>query len=406
MATGDGKGVNGRVEGTVGGLVTGWAWNPHAPEERLTIAVWVNGRPVASGVADQRLRRLKKAGIGDGRHAFEIRLPDEVASIDRPRVAVRVEGAPGKLPVLETWAETGAEEPWASVQLVEETRGLPAAPIEDDAPAPEDDPATAALTGRDGWLFGLTETETVRLRALQRVVDELQEGATLLEQLGIRYVVAITPPKLAVHPELATVATAGVAGCARELEALSRDSDSLETLDLLPVLLDARRHGPLYLPREETLSAVGAFHVARALVKRAGPPLKALALGAMALAPALESGAGGLDELPMVGAPEQAPGELPDAIDAAALQALRMPAGGHLELDGHPPPRVYEQADAGPLPRAALIGDSVIHQVAPWLAETSARLVVLSTPRVPLVPIELEHPAVVFHLLDDRLLAA
>jgi len=41
----------------------------------------------------------------------------------------------------------------------------------------------------------------------------------------------------------------------------------------------------------------------------------------------------------------------------------------------------------------------VIHALAPWLAETTSRLVVLSAARAPLVPIELEHPAVVFHVL-------
>lgn len=403
------KVADGRVEGTPGGVVTGWAWNPSDPEERVIVEVWVNRVPVAGGVADQHAPGLAKAGIGDGHHAFAIALPEAVAAEDQPRVAVRVQGALGLLPVLENWSQTGDGEPWSTVQLISDDGPLPPPPIPDDAPPPVAEPATAALTGRDGWLFGLSPTEAERLRGLRGVVEELQESATLLDQLAIRYVVAIAPPKLAVHPELATMPTAGVPRCAPELEALARDSDSLEVFDLLPVLLDARRHGELYLPREETLSALGAFHVHRALVKRAGPVgpgLRALPIEAMALAPALESGEEPLAALPTLGDPADPEAEQPEGIDAAALRALRMPAGGHLELDGLPAPRVYERGDAQQLPRAVLVGDPVVHAVAPWLAEATSRLVVLSATRAPLVPIELEHPAVVFHLLDDRRLLA
>jgi hypothetical protein len=386
--------------------VTGWAWNPNEPQERVTVSIWVNGRQVASGLADQHAGGLKKAGIGDGHHAFAIQLPDEVTAESDPRVAVRVDGALGSLPLLESWADTGDEEPWASVRLTEDTRPLPATPIEDDVPPAESEPATAALRGGEGWLFGLSESETRRLRGLQRVVADLQDAATLLEALGIRYVVAIAPAKLSVHPERAAVATAGLERCARDLEALARDSDSLDLLDLLPVLQDARRHGPLFLPREETLSALGAFHVQRALIKRAGPPLRALALDALALAPALDPGADPLGKLPAIGESPAAADGVPDAADAAALRALRMPAGRHLEIEGLPAPRVYERTDAPDLPRAVLVGDPVIHAVAPWLAEATSRLVVMSSPQVPLGAVELEHPAAVLHVLEDRRLLA
>ncbi|MCW3062972.1 MAG: hypothetical protein JWN32_144, partial [Solirubrobacterales bacterium] len=286
MATVESKVADGRVEESLGGVVTGWAWNPADNEDRVTVTVWVNGRPVGSDVADSEAPGLAKAGIGDGRHAFAVQLPEALLAEQPLHVAVRVEGATGRLRMLDDWTRTGSDGPWAGAELVEHTGPLGANPIADDAPPPVRDPATTALTGSDGWLFGLSETDADRLTTLRRVADELQESATLLDQLGIRYVVAIAPPKLAVHPERATMPTAGVPRCAPELEALARDDDSLEIFDLLPVLLDARRHGPLYLPREETLSALGAFHVQRALIKRAGPVgpgLRALPISAMAL---------------------------------------------------------------------------------------------------------------------------
>jgi hypothetical protein len=410
MATTDVKVADGRVEETPGGTVTGWAWNPADDDDRVTVTVWVNGRPVASGVADQDAPGLEQAGIGDGRHAFAIPLPGALLedAEEELRVAIRVDGASGTLPLLEDWARTGEGNPWSDVRLVEDEHPPLQDPIPDDVPPPVGDPATTALTGSDGWLFGLSPADADRLTGLRGVADELQRSATLLDQLGIRYVVAIVPPKLSVHPERATMPTAGVPRCAPELEALARDDDSLEIFDLLPVLLDARRHGPLYEPRDEQLSALGAFHVTRALVKRAGPVggLRAMPSDAMRLATPVGPAAAGLEELPRIGAEVGSAGSQVPVADAAALHALRMPAGGHLESEGQPAPRVYERTDRPQLPRAAIVGDPVIHSVAPWLAEVTSRLVVLSSIRVPLAPVELEHPTVVFHLLDDRRLLA
>jgi len=148
--------------------------------------------------------------------------------------------------------------------------------------------------------------------------------------------------------------TAGVPRCAPELEALARDDDSLEIFDLLPVLLDARRHGPLYQPREETLSALGAFHVQRALIKRAGPAapgLRALPMRRDGRR-AHPRGGGGQPSTSWrrSGAP---PGRRP-TVRTPPTQRLctrcAMPAGQHLEVDGLPAPRVYERGDQPELP--------------------------------------------------------
>src|SRR4051794_32536025 len=113
MATREMKVVDGRVEAALGGVVTGWAWNPADPEDRVTVTIWVNGRPVASGVADQHAPGLADVGIGDGEHAFAIALPETLTQERELRVAVRVDGAAGTLPLLEQWSHTGDEEPWA-----------------------------------------------------------------------------------------------------------------------------------------------------------------------------------------------------------------------------------------------------------------------------------------------------
>jgi hypothetical protein len=88
------------------------------------------------------------------------------------------------------------------------------------------------------------------------------------------------------------------------------------------------------------------------------------------------------------------------------VQAIPVPAGTHLEIPGLPEPRVYQRNDATDVPRAILLGHPVIQALTPWIAETTSRLLVLSTPQAPLEQIELELPHVVLQVLEERLLDA
>jgi SAM-dependent methyltransferase len=74
----------------VGGpnLAAGWVWNQTAPDERLTVSVVVNGNTVATALADTYRPDLERAGIGDGRHAFNIRLPTATGPGDLIRCVV------------------------------------------------------------------------------------------------------------------------------------------------------------------------------------------------------------------------------------------------------------------------------------------------------------------------------
>ncbi len=61
----------------------GWAWNSADPQERLTIELRLAGEAVATAVAERPREDLAKAGIGDGRHAFELPLLPEWAQRHR-----------------------------------------------------------------------------------------------------------------------------------------------------------------------------------------------------------------------------------------------------------------------------------------------------------------------------------
>ena len=55
--------------------VSGWAWDPTLPDARLTVWIEVNGSIVGTAVADTHRDDLVGAGIGDGRHGFNVSLP-------------------------------------------------------------------------------------------------------------------------------------------------------------------------------------------------------------------------------------------------------------------------------------------------------------------------------------------
>ena len=296
------------------------------------------------------------------------------------------------------------------------------------APAPDGPSASLAVAGDDGWLFGLGEEDVERLGrsraparapALDGLADALEETARALHDLGVRHVVAVAPTKLAVHRDLAPRGLARTVGRwnAPALTRLARDRQHLDVLDLLPALRDATEHGPLFHARDEGMNARGAFFAQRALLKHSGlgrEGLLPLPLERAAFAPTPVRPSG-LEVVPVV---EFADGRLvpralppaPEAEDAAGapeaatLKALRMPAAAHLEIDGLPAPRVYENADADGVPRVVALGHPVVHAVAPWIAEAASRLVVLSTAVAPLEQIELELPHVVLHVLEERLL--
>jgi len=80
----------GHLDSIQGLTVYGWAYNKANPDERVEVVVLVDGKPVAEGVADQYREDLEKAGIGDGRHGFTIKIPDEYADGKEHKIEVQV----------------------------------------------------------------------------------------------------------------------------------------------------------------------------------------------------------------------------------------------------------------------------------------------------------------------------
>ncbi|MBS3651563.1 hypothetical protein KEU06_23375 [Pseudaminobacter sp. 19-2017] len=86
------KPVNGRVDAIDQGRVFGWAFDPAEPQRRVAIRVILDGKTVAEAAADRDRPDLRRNGIGDGKHAFEIALPEPAASRASDLVVVAVNG--------------------------------------------------------------------------------------------------------------------------------------------------------------------------------------------------------------------------------------------------------------------------------------------------------------------------
>ena len=71
----NGAAVTGYVEATTAATVLGWAWKP-SHEAPLTIELQLGGETVSETVADQLRDDLARSGIGTGRHAFVLPVPE------------------------------------------------------------------------------------------------------------------------------------------------------------------------------------------------------------------------------------------------------------------------------------------------------------------------------------------
>ncbi|MBD9559615.1 hypothetical protein [Ensifer sp. ENS03] len=93
------KPLKGRVDAIDQGRVFGWAFDPETPEKRLAIRVLLDGKAIAEAIADRNRPDLKRNGIGDGNHAFEIALPEMASARSGELVVLAATGKGGELPL-------------------------------------------------------------------------------------------------------------------------------------------------------------------------------------------------------------------------------------------------------------------------------------------------------------------
>jgi hypothetical protein len=83
--------IVGRVDVMKNGKVYGWAFNSDKPSERLQIRIGRGSDILTTGKADVFREDLPDAGVGDGKHAFEVELPPNVTSLQGLVISARSE---------------------------------------------------------------------------------------------------------------------------------------------------------------------------------------------------------------------------------------------------------------------------------------------------------------------------
>lgn len=109
--------LEGLVDNATSTRMFGWAWNATRPEERVTVELRLGEEVVATTLAERERQDLVKAGVGDGRHAFELPLtPEWVARRAEMSVVVRAaDGSEHSLPLRIRRADV---DPSGSIQRV------------------------------------------------------------------------------------------------------------------------------------------------------------------------------------------------------------------------------------------------------------------------------------------------
>jgi SGNH hydrolase-like domain, acetyltransferase AlgX len=395
----------GRLQGVSNGHAVGFCWAPATPDERVQVAIVVDGELVAEGTAD--IFRPALAPYGDGAHGFLIALPESLQAPGLRRVLALA--GPEQIPITVTpsfWHEADSGNGWSDV-VFEPGDPPPSGAVPAAVPEPPRSPDVRAVLA-DGWLFDAREFAPTAAD-LETIVSGLSSTAIACADVGLSYVPVLVPAKRHVLAGTPWIERRWAA----ELRARLRDVDDVDLLDLLPILRHAARYGVSYQRTDADWNARGAFFVARALVKEARkwvPALRPLTLERLHLRPTSDY-LGTLADAPRLAAHEgrlvrsdlQVEAEAGVAIDASHLSALRMPVESHLADagDGSTHIRVYANAELEDDARLAVVGDSAALSLVPWLAECARRTTFFWSRTPPLHQLELELPPVVFHLIRE-----
>lgn len=100
--------LRGRIDAVDGNRVFGWAWHPENPRERVSVRLFDDDGDLATIVADKPRIDLRRNGVGDGGHAFDVELERAVTGELRA-VAIHPDEGPDldlAIPVTTNTAET------------------------------------------------------------------------------------------------------------------------------------------------------------------------------------------------------------------------------------------------------------------------------------------------------------
>jgi hypothetical protein len=100
------KDIAGCCDGVAGAYLHGWVWKPASPAEPVVVELWIDGRRESQATADLFREDLIASGVGDGRHAWRLRLWRRRGGLPA-KIEARVKG--GVLPGGALELDLGAE---------------------------------------------------------------------------------------------------------------------------------------------------------------------------------------------------------------------------------------------------------------------------------------------------------
>ncbi len=165
----------------------GWAWCRDHPDVAVEVEIRIDDRPVVVTRADKFRPDLARVGVGDGKHGFDVNLPEHVGPDEKHRVTAFIVTAPGR----------------ASAPLINRTvavtvpRPSTASTVEDAATPEAERPPTCSALVRDALsriLVGqkaceaslsALDTEVRQIATNRRGIDSRadQALANVIEQL-------------------------------------------------------------------------------------------------------------------------------------------------------------------------------------------------------------------------------
>lgn len=81
--------ILGRIDITTPERISGWAWDQARPNEPVEVEIWLGDRLLAATRADRERPDLKRNGVGDGRHAFQLKFDAPLAEDDIGRLVAK-----------------------------------------------------------------------------------------------------------------------------------------------------------------------------------------------------------------------------------------------------------------------------------------------------------------------------
>jgi hypothetical protein len=244
--------VLGQIERAAPDRLEGWCWDGARPGLRLTAEILLDERPVAAVPAALFRRDLAQAGIGDGRHAFVLHVPEHpepgaAAHLDRRRLdaAGMIElREPSSGRIVGRLRQHAAEHTEAEdAQLVQLQRLL--APLAlaagrrlPPSPGSRLRAAFAALSDRleaqaDGWPADLAEIDPIAcaLHALRRTHAKLRLPIVARPAVTL----LLHAPTAAAHRQAVASLAPDLAGLSAEILLLDDGADPLTAL--LPLVI-------------------------------------------------------------------------------------------------------------------------------------------------------------------------